>query len=64
MCVNTHMHMCVRKTVVEIGKNAPEKTLQIVCKAVCHKTGNTLINMFFPVFPLDSEVFKLNPSGE
>lgn len=51
---------CGRDSVAGLGVTAPEKTLQIVCNAVCRTTGNTLINVFCP----RAGVFKLNPSGK
>lgn len=63
MCVCTCAYIC-KETIVEIGKNTPEKMLQIVCIFVCYTRGNILKNIFCSSVPFNSEVFKLNTFGE
>lgn len=69
MCAQAYVRPCAymyKEQIIETGENTPEKTCQIVCIAVCHETADIVMNVFCSraVLSLDSDVFKLNPSGE
>lgn len=56
VCVRRHAHVgsCAhvcKERIIEIREKTPEKTRQMVCIAVCHKTADVLMNMFCSSVP-------------